>query len=998
MIRLAHEATSADDIYNFSSKSGHRIFLNLSKYNYFDIGKTRIDSEIYNAVKIVTSLNPNKKITEKDIVAIDTMQESGLRLSPYTIFRPLHRDVCNRLNDNSKLGLDLREELEAVGAFEFLSRVHDLTLSKGIIERTLSVFTGCSIGATTVRDLPTDFIHTVIDFFRSTNGLGWNKEIFRECNNKTQCVANIIKGLALIFDDDRMVEKSRIHRSPTDMMSGWSCFQTSRNPLNRELVSLHARFSEDSRMNPLQLKTAVLSLRNWLTACYPGSSVVDMVSKPERNVTFSEFAMSRNGTGATSHILNLIQNARAFSVGVLEILNPTFSNIALYDLVSQKELNRVKNLVRTRPKPSRSTARPLPEKMIPIVKEILDEGETGWPGKCGYFDVNIKIGGTKQRIYCPVVPTLFRGMLEVPLRMVQLRRLDSGEGDLEQYNAETMEWEANSSSLSGYWAKTGEQPSGDVSTRGYACRIEDGVKSITGIYSNTNKTGIPYRIPWCNDKFMKIFWELRKWQEKYNPITRPISPYQYADGLDKVPKSTLEKLPDIFPIARLFENNYRPWPGRIATSSEMDVAWKYLLVELERRWNLRHPGNKVQLVKIHEKTKLPIQPRYTIHGLRVRGLTNLRRGGMPLEVLSRFVAGHATLAMTIYYLDFQPNEIAESIETALRNSTAQRDFIDSLKVAEIDDARHKTVSTSTAAITEAFTAGSQFQFCNTGLGICPYDGTRCHDGGPLRRSNGKGDPEKDVYEPVAGQNCVMCRHFISGPPWLNQLLAYGTKLCEQRQYLQHEIGGLEARYVELERELANEAISKERFENEYDALQLGIFDIKNQQEAVENAIFNVELLCNACVKILDSGLTGPGVDLVATSNSSIVQFRELTEFEQSARITAASRIHKVLGDERIEAKRNRYLDLMLANSDIIPPSLMVNLNKEHCRKAMDQFAKFVLSNISAEAIDQLVAGGIKLRDLKLEKEVRELIDVALSAPTQLPGHGQTAIKLLEANT
>ncbi len=387
-------------------------------------------------------------------------------------------------------------------------------------------------------------------------------------------------------------------------------------------------------------------------------------------------------------MLGLVQNARVFSAAIVEILSPT-SPRALFDLVSQKELNHIKELVGTRPKPTRSTARPLPEKMIPIAKEILDEGENGWPGKCGYFEVEIKNANARRRIYCPVLPTLLRGMLEVPLRMVQLRRLDSGEGDLEQYNADTKEWEPNTGHLAGYWAKTGLGSSDGEQTRGYACRIEDGVKTITGIFANTNKTGKAYRIPWCNDKFLKIFWDLRMWQEAYNPIKRPISPREYVDSIKHIPKSTLEGLPDIFPIARLFENKYWPWPGRVATPSEVDVAWKYLLVEIERRWNLQHPGNQVQLVKINPKTKLPEQPRYTLHGLRVRGLTNLRRGGMPLEVLSRFIAGHATLAMTIYYLDFHPTEIAESIEKALGNSSSQREFIDSMKILDVEEARKR---------------------------------------------------------------------------------------------------------------------------------------------------------------------------------------------------------------------------------------------------------------------------------------------------------------------
>ncbi len=284
-------------VYNFGGQTEDRIFLNLSRHHYFDAEPSDIDPEIISALDLVTSLQSNVPSTAEHLKAADFIFESGLCISPYTIFSPLHKDVCTRLNANSDLATDLKDELAAVGAFDFVSRVHSQSMTLAIIERTISIFTSSSIGATKLTDIPLEFIHTVADFFRSEDGMGWNRELFKESNVKTQCVANIIKGFARIYDDESLARKSRRNRTPKDISVAWSWLQLSTQPLSRELLELHKKFSEDSRMNPQQLKNVVVAINSWLATHYPGKSIAEMITGPERNVTFSDFAMTRNEPG-----------------------------------------------------------------------------------------------------------------------------------------------------------------------------------------------------------------------------------------------------------------------------------------------------------------------------------------------------------------------------------------------------------------------------------------------------------------------------------------------------------------------------------------------------------------------------------------------------------------------------------------------------------------------------------------------------------------------------
>jgi hypothetical protein len=618
------------------------------------------------------------------------------------------------------------------------------------------------------------------------------------------------------------------------------------------------------------------------------------------------------------------------------------------------------------------------------MKEILEEGAKGWPGK--NFRVNISIKGKIQDRYCPVIPSLFRAMLDIPLRMGQIRRLDSGEGDVSHFNGDRMEWEKNSGPLAGYWADQAGEPKEDSPTRGYAIEIEDDLKSITGIWVNTNKTGKPFSIPWHIPSLLKNLWDLRKWQAKFNPVTAPVGPEIYLDNPHRYPEATKAEMPHIFPLSRLFPNKYWPMQGRTVTSAEIDHAWCSLLLEIQLRWNKQHPGNPVTLVDIHPKTGQPYHPRYNIHGLRVRGLTNLRRGGMPLDLLSKFIAGHASLLMTIYYTEPHPSEIAGQIDRAVARSEAQREFINDLKRMEIDEALKRTVSVSKSAVRSAIHSASQFQFCNVAIGICPYDGSRCSDGGKLMRKDGDHGSSKSVYGPVEPRNCVMCRHFISGPPWLNELTDYGTKLCERRQHLAKEENRINAAAAQYEQAQRDGTIESAEYENRWEDLGASIQQIKNEQEMVENAIFNVELLCNASVMLLDQDPAGEaGVMLVANNRASAVEYREVSEFEQAVRITAASRIYQILGDERVEQKRNEYLNLMLFNSGLASPQMITSVSPEHRRRAMDQYALFISSRASAEEIQGLVEGTLRLHDLGIEEQARKLIDVALSEPILLPG-------------
>ncbi|CVI59696.1 VPA1269 family protein [Agrobacterium leguminum] len=972
---------------HFTSTSGTEIFLNLSKEDRALDGTPHVPPNGRAAIELIRSLSAKAPITAEHLLAADTIYDEGVCLSPYSIFElPIHRDICVHINRGSDLGWSLREALDEAGAFDFIDKVRDRSTYDSTIERILAVFTMSAAGLTSISEAPIEFIHAVVDIFRTPDGADWNRKILGVGDVSVQCVSNVIRALSKIFNDDSLLQKARKHRRPSGSTNpGFHAFQYSKDALDQELLGYFRVFMETSRMRPPDAQSALQHIAGWLKLELSCSSVLEIIYKKDRPATFTDWMVRKNNGQVTRTILTVVNAARKISLSITEQLFDSSSGQTMFDLVTEKELAKLKNKVKSLPKPDSARARPLAEKFVPIMREVLEEGAAGWPGKSGHFHEEVIIGGKRRSIYCPVIPSLFQVMLEIPLRMVQIRRLDSGEGDVVNFNADTMEWEDNEGAIAGYWKSINGEGTSKSHARGYAREVYDHIKPIVGINVNTNKTGEPYILPWFIPKVHKILWDLRKWQEKYNPISQHITPKQYVDASSRSPDVTLEEMPDIIPIARLFPNKYHDYDGRVVTYTELHRAWGWILQEIQRRWNLRHPGNPVVLVELHEKSKQPGRYRYSIHGFRVRGLSNLRRGGMPLDIVMR-VAGHKSMRMAIYYTEPHALEIAHAIEAAVANAEGQRQYIDDLKKATLDQALGMSVSLHSAAIPEAYVSQSQVQFCSVAIGICPFDGTRCGDGGELLRKEVSGGGEKNVYGPVERRNCIMCRHFISGPPFLMELAAYGTKLCERRQYLVQEQDRINDLVGAYEVALRDAKITQAYFENQTNELQVDLLQVTDELVVVENSIFNVELLCNASQRLLEETSAGEReVLLIAHPRTSVVEFEEISEFKQSVWITAHGRVHTILGDERVERKRDRYLELIAMHSDVRPPSLLTHISDSHRRRAMDQYASFIDAKVPADDIQRLIDGSLRLQDLGLKEQVRELIDVALSSAVPLVG-------------
>lgn len=979
-------------IINFKTVDGGTVSFNPSADHRNAGGDARIEMKVRDALLSLKRINVQCLLENWMYAAADTIYDSNIMIAPSYIFgtkEVLHKKIVEYLLEKDNFSAELWEHLEERGAFNFLVTVNNREHSEAQLKKIVCVFGMSALGHHSVENVRPDFIHAVVDWFRTPDSSRWRN--FPANNVTQQCLRAVTLGLSEIYEDASLLAKAGNKREYAGRISSWKEFVHSDKPMNVELNELLEDFLENSLTAPANAKGAIIAVGAWLQAKHPGRTFSDVCSVAVQKRGFAEYLeFECNKTGRTLiDLCNITKRITDHFVGVLEERN---SGVVYYPFIADSELVRVRNAP-VPPKPNAARSRPFPQKLHALAKFILDE-PGGWAEKSGLFDERLPSG---EIIYCPVIPTLLRNALDIPLRIGQSRRLDSGEGDVRRFNADLMAWEENTGPLAGYWADRDGARHEGYPERGYAHEFKEDAKSLTGFFINTNKTSEPYLIPWEHRDVHARFWKLRKWQEKFNPVKDALTPDQYLDDEKKVSKKTKLRLPDIFPIFRLFPNSARPWPGRIPTTGEMDHAWQAFNAEIQRVWNLDNPSNPIDIVSYDPRFKQACKAKYNLHGMRVRGLTDLYRSGMRPELISKVIAGHATVSMTLYYLESLPGEVDQKLSAAALQSQAAAalETMDYFTKASFDDAKKRVVALQPEAIAAAHEWQDRLLIDSVGIGFCPFscDPSRCEDGGPiLRHSEKKDGTTQHKHAPVPGgrRNCIMCRHFVTAPAWLVPLELYGSKLCEMRRHLalreQEASDRLDALSASRMAKTPEERlVGDDIYRRTWDEQTKHRDSIRDEQEIVETSIFNVEVLLRACAKLLEEQADDDGrLPMVANSSESIVQYIETSDFEHSLLQSMASRIYPVLESQRVEDKRDRFLEMILFDSGIKPPGLMFDVTSEMRRAAMDRFAELLIHRASRAELRALSDGNQSLRDIGVWDDVNKAIESALANKIAIP--------------
>lgn len=426
-----------------------------------------------------------------------------------------------------------------------------------------------------------------------------------------------------------------------------------------------------------------------------------------------------------------------------------------------------------------------------VTKDEIDESDPDcvWrTRKTGH-----KLGNRQiYEIWSPVRAVALLVKLMIPLRTHQVRMLDSGEADTWRYTSKG--WETNL----GPHAEGSQKKPVERGIFRQHNDLEHGEKR-TSLYINTNKTAdiarqgeTGYVIPWHYDQLLYWLEKLRNWQEKYNPIPQPISWKDLDHRHTKGPKSEyqLSKMPDTCFLFRdaaaLGDDRFKP-----IIDDTLFAMWYRLLEDLEARCAARDKaaaGGKPLRFVVPNKARTTLYP---LHSLRVSLLTCLAVDAeVPLVVLSKLVAGHSRVIMTLYYTKIGVAQMTRLLNAASQKlqETAEAGLQRFLAEVEYEELSHSIVINNMDGLKAALAIHpgdrNPAGWLARSYGICLVGGNTssdeyngkiggCRNGGELLRANTK-DSSNNVYAHVPGGagNCVRCRWFVTEPHYIDALRAH----------------------------------------------------------------------------------------------------------------------------------------------------------------------------------------------------------------------------------
>ena len=282
--------------------------------------------------------------------------------------------------------------------------------------------------------------------------------------------------------------------------------------------------------------------------------------------------------------------------------------------------------------------------------------------------------GTVFQLWSPTKAMLIFIKLHIPLRTYQIRMLDSGEADTWRY-------------CSGSWVINQKHNfSLGTQKRPYASgvfkRIHDRMLDSfsTGLYINTNKTADQnkssldkgYVIPWEHKQVLYWLEKLRNWQEKYNPI-KQTTECSYLETKHTGTVKSTNALQQMGAKCFLFRNPCGKGIDKHLpiTDSGIGEFWYRLLLYFEEKINneratsteptLKFVTEYPEITKMHARSSTF----FPLHSLRVSLITSYTMDtSLPLPVISKLLAGHSRLYMTIYYNKITPAVMADKMEQA----------------------------------------------------------------------------------------------------------------------------------------------------------------------------------------------------------------------------------------------------------------------------------------------------------------------------------------------
>ncbi|MGH1431801.1 MAG: gamma-mobile-trio integrase GmtZ [Neptuniibacter sp.] len=583
------------------------------------------------------------------------------------------------------------------------------------------------------------------------------------------------------------------------------------------------------------------------------------------------------------------------------------------------------------------------------------------------------------QIWFPVYWMHTYALMSVPARGRQIAYCDSGEADelIPVITASgSIGWETNNSPLAG---KTNNQS--------FIKHYENGE---LGVYFTSNKTGTNgngYSVAWVPEDLAYWMVLLRNWQAKYNPISRPM-PWFECVRTSLNHNQRIAKGSNCFLFRDFGIEECGHFSSRLA--SRLSAA---LYHSQQNELELASFSGVDKAVLGHYSSK------YTPHSMRVSLITAyVDEFGLPLPIIMK-VAGHSSIVMTIYYCKIGSEDLrrrfSEGEKRAMQNKTyaAQR----MIEQGRIDEIKNELIATSSDALNLISNETPVGTYLFRDYGICPYGGSRCADGGDIIQSSRLRSPTPAGY--LGSQNCIACRHFITGPAFVGGLLSLGNEISlashlqyEQYHELEQELKGLNLQVNECDdaaydAELRGESfdhtarnnleLQKRKTLSEIEAAAKKLDSLLCDMNRASKLLKQCQALVNQDVEAIDGGEAKLPTKLIVQKDHELhVNYEEVSRFKQLSEVCENAEIYQSASSEMALAPRSQLIDKMALRNKV--PVHMFLLDKKQQLVVGNQITRLMLDRMKSwRRVDSLMDGRISLEDLDEGERItkQELLDL-----------------------
>ncbi|MRT00143.1 hypothetical protein GJQ57_15995 [Ralstonia pickettii] len=628
--------------------------------------------------------------------------------------------------------------------------------------------------------------------------------------------------------------------------------------------------------------------------------------------------------------------------------------------------------------PTGTHRRALPSWVLNELRRTLTEDDFALPRSFAADAVPVFDAVEKKvsRVWWPGTAIALTILLDLPLRSHQARWLDSGELDELYYDHRAGK------------EVTNINPNATVGRRESCLRLLNDPASQAewvGMYVNTNKTALydgrspnGYVIPWVSKQTAELVYRMQEWNQRYlPPLAAPVTYTNEGLGKSTFAKVDRKLLPQVAPLLR---DPKQPQSSIPVSRAKMARLWVAVLHETEKRVRIERNIPDFELTRLDESGKRTWK--VDLHTLRVSGISAMIENGVPLEVVSQFVAGHATLVMTLWYTKFAPAKLRQEIERASELAEKEADFIGGRSFADhVEEFSPFLISkeaSGRAVYDPAFASLKE----HTGLwtinadGICP--GTSCSTGGERQ-------PGASEHEPVpGGRRCGLCRYWITGPAFMLGQMAAVNNLAYEIRQKGLALKAERDRLIEAEDRGERTSARYIRDRIEMTERELSI-DLAEWQARYGYAMASSELM-DGYLKMRDCLHRDetPALPMVTANSPDDLKttLQEADEFLLMEYVTQTSEFMPGFRNQRAMQDKHVLLAQLLAANGI-PANYLVTLSGEQRDSAANLLSATLLRFVAAQEMRRLASGEVKLSEIDgLEPAVREVAapDTLLLSP------------------